>query len=101
MLSLPICNIIFNYSRIMLVLILFMPILIIASPAISYASQSTVDFYSIKSPPAGINSLEALMTRWWNWWEAHPTQIAHNWPVCLKQDEMVGNRSVVFLANPA
>ncbi len=85
----------------MLVLILVMPILVVPSPAISYAIQRTVDFYSIKSPPAGIDSLEALMAKWWNWWEDHPTQIAHNWPVCLKQNEMVGNRSVVFLANPA
>ena len=30
----------------------------------------------------------------------HP-RIAHNWPVCLKQNVITGNQSVVFLGNPA
>lgn len=65
--------------------ILVTTILIIGCLAISHASQYKVDFYSLKSAPGGINSLEALLARWWNWWENHPspysTQLAFN--VCV------------------
>ena len=87
--------------RILLLGLLITALFIIVSPFNSDASREAVDFYSLKSPPPGINSLEALIARWWNWWENHPSDTAHHWPVCLKQDGNVGNQSVVFLANPA
>ena len=75
----------------------------IPSPLNLYASSSGIDFYSISSPPPGMNSLEPLIGKWWNWWVDHPASMANNWPECLKgSGGSVGNgRSIVFTANPA
>ncbi len=52
--------------------------------------------------PDGISSLEPLIANWWNWWEDHPASMANNWPECFKGDGgIIGNNSIVFLADPA
>jgi hypothetical protein len=69
----------------------------------SYASQSGIDFYTIKSPPSGMNSLEPLMAEWWNWRASQPSAISESWPQCLKGNtEFPGsNESIVFLGDTA
>jgi hypothetical protein len=69
----------------------------------SYASQAGIDFYSPNSPPAGVQSLEPLIAKWWNWWEHHPATTATNWPECIKGDGgAIGNNySIVFMPNTA
>jgi hypothetical protein len=85
-------------------LILFLTtILIISSPLVSYASQSGIDFYSSQSPPAGMNSLEPLIAKWWNWRISQPSAISTNWPQCLKHNAELpsSNESIVFFGDPA
>jgi hypothetical protein len=88
--------------RLMLSFLLMMAIIILSNPSMLYATNS-VDFYSPNSPPAGIKSVEPLIAKWWNWWEAHPASIANNWPECIKGDggTIGNNQSIVFLANSA
>lgn len=78
-------------------------ILIINSPVKLYASESGTGFYSPNSPPAGVQSLESMIAKWWNWWEATPNNVATQWPMCIKGDGgPIGNdQSVVFLPNTA
>src|SRR5215831_17264174 len=77
--------------------------LILGFSSTVYASRSNIDFYSLSSPPPGTTSLEPLIAKWWNWWEAHPTNIANNWPTCIKEDVGIigNNQHLVFVANPA
>lgn len=66
------------------------------------ATSSDAGFYSLTSLPSGIKSLEPLMAKWWNWWNAIPAATATNWPSCLKGDGgKIGNQSVVFIGNGA
>jgi hypothetical protein len=83
--------------------LLIIPIVILSSPPQLYASNSGIDFYSPNSPPAGVKSLEPLIAKWWNWWNAVPSATATNWPQCIKGDGgMIGNnQSIVFLGNTA
>jgi hypothetical protein len=86
--------------------LLMTTILIITSNSPSknlYASSSGIDFYSPNSPPAGLESLEPLIAKWWNWRVALPSTTATNWPECLKGDGGIigNNQSVVFLGDPA
>lgn len=83
--------------------ILMIAVLNINSPSKIYANPSSIAFYSPNSPPAGVNSLEPLIAKWWNWWEDHPANIASNWPECLKGNGgLIGNnQSLVFLGDSA
>jgi hypothetical protein len=86
--------------------LLMTTILIITSSSSSknlYASPSGIDFYSPNSPPAGVKSLEPLISKWWNWRVSIPSNTSTNWPECLKGDGGVigNNQSVVFLGDPA
>jgi hypothetical protein len=85
-------------------IILMTNIIIISSPSTIYATSSGVNFYSVNSPQFGVKSLEALIAKWWNWWNAVPSATATNWPECIKADGgMIGNsnQSIVFIGNPA
>jgi hypothetical protein len=82
---------------------LMISIIILANPSKIYASSS-IGFYSPNSPPSGVNSLEPLIAKWWNWWTAIPSATALNWPQCIKGDGgNIGNNNqpIVFLGNPA
>jgi hypothetical protein len=85
--------------------LLMTTILIIASSTSKklYASESGIDFYSPSSPPPGVTSLEPLIAKWWNWWNAIPANTATNWPECIKADggTIGNNQSVVFIGNGA
>lgn len=80
-----------------LMAILVTTILIIGCPAISHASQYKVDFYSLKSAPGGINSLEALLVRWWNWWENHPSPYSTQL-VCMLKTKCDNRQSICSLS---
>ena len=88
--------------RLILVSLSTMAIIILSNPSKLYAASS-VEFYSPNSPPAGVQSLEPLIAKWWNWWEPHSPTIANNWPECIKGDggTIGNNQSIVFLANTA
>ena len=61
-----------------LTLLLMATIFIINNPSKLYASPSGIDFYSPSSPPPGVTSLEPLIEKWWNWWNAVPANTATN-----------------------
>jgi hypothetical protein len=86
--------------ELMVASLLIMAMLFLNWPSKLNANPS-IDFYSLNSPPPGIKSLEPLIEKWWNWWVAHPQNIANNWPQCLKTDSSIGNNKLVFTANPA
>jgi hypothetical protein len=73
------------YTRIIVASLLMITIVLLGNLAKIYASTS-VEFYSPNSPPAGVKSLEPLIAKWWNWWNAVPAAAATNWPQCIKAD---------------
>ena len=81
--------------------VLIIAILIVVTASESRASPSGIGFYSPSSPPAGIKSFEPLIAKWWDFRGNSPAKYTSNWPICLKADVVVGNRSVVFLGDQA
>jgi hypothetical protein len=76
---------------------------IAGSTAKAVGSKSIVGFYSPKSLPEGMKSVEPVIEKYWQTWIAEPPKYAENWPKCLimKPDQMAGNQSIVFLGDPA
>ena len=104
--SLSLHSIRLDIRKMIFLTLLMTTILIITSSSPSknlYASPSGIDFYSPNSPPAGVKSLEPLISKWWNWRVSIPSNTSTNWPECLKGDGGVigNNQSVVFLGDPA
>lgn len=66
-------------------------------------TKSSVGFYTLKSLPAGIKSLDPLIDNYWNWWITQSPSYAENWPPCIigNADRVPGNQSIVFLGDPA
>jgi hypothetical protein len=87
------------YSVIFLILLLT-TIIIIGSP-LKLQAQTGIGFYSSSTPPVGIKSFQPLMAKWWDFTGNQPNKIYNTWPICLKKDVTVDNRSVVFLGDPA
>jgi hypothetical protein len=59
------------------------------------------DFYSATSPST--DTVENLVSKWWNWWHTVPSDTALVWPECLigEGGRISDNETVVFLANPS
>jgi hypothetical protein len=87
-------------NRAAILVMLFMSVIIIGSP-LKLQAQAGIGYYSPSTPPPGMKSFQNLITKWWNISINQPTKIANHWPICLKADVTVDNRSVVFLGNPA
>ena len=89
-------------TRIILASLLLITVTILGNPAKIYASTS-IGFYSPNSPPPGVNSLEPLIAKWWNWWLTVSAATATNWPQCIKGDggNISNHQSLVFFGNPA
>lgn len=83
--------------------VLVIMVIIVTTPLKLYAAASSVDFYSINSPPPGMKSTEPLLAKWWNWWNAIPSKIATNWPTCIKGNggTLANGQSIIFIGNPA
>lgn len=77
-------------------------IFITGSPLVSHATTSGADVYSPSSLPGGLKSIAPIAHNWWIFRYNQPNSYNTNWPVCVKGDGgLVGNRSVVFLGDPA
>ena len=87
-------------SRAIFLSLLLTTIVIIGSP-LNLQAQADIGFYSPSTTPAGMKSFEPLIAKWWNFRYNQPSRIANTWPICLKADVTVDNRSVVFLGDPA
>jgi hypothetical protein len=89
-------------SRIVTVMFLLSAIITICASYESYATPTRVEFYSPDSPPAAVESLEPLIAKWWDFRVNLTSDIANNWPECLKGDGgMIGNnQSIVFVGDP-
>jgi hypothetical protein len=76
---------------------------IAGSTANAVDNTPTVGFYTPKSLPAGMKSVEPLIKDFWNRWIAISPIYAENWPKCLtmKTDQLVGNHPIIFLADSA
>ena len=83
-----------------LITLLLTTIIIIGSP-LKLQAQGGISFYSPSAPPAGMKSFEPLIAKWWDFAGNQPKGLVSNWPVCIKKDLTVANRSIVFLGNPA
>jgi hypothetical protein len=88
-------------NRLMIFLTVLLTTMIIIGSPLKLQAQSVIDFYSPSTPPAGMKSLESLIPKFWDWRANQPGRIANTWPICLKADVTVANRSVVFLGDPA
>ncbi|HYA84667.1 MAG TPA: hypothetical protein VEH06_14645, partial [Candidatus Bathyarchaeia archaeon] len=88
-----------NWLMIFLTLLLT-TIIIIGNP-LKLKAQSGIDFYLPSSPPAGMKTFEPLIAKWWDFRGNQPSRIGNTWPMCLKADVTVDNRSIVFLGDPA
>src|SRR6478672_4543216 len=89
-------------------ILIFLTLMIFTISFIGYplqpvSSQSGIDFYSPNSPHPGMNSLEPLISKWWNWRISQPSTISTNWPQCLMHntDLPSSNQSLVFFGDPA
>jgi hypothetical protein len=98
---------VFNSNKVYIPFIILLTLVMAAAISFdstleSQASPSRMGFYSPESPPNGVESLEPLMAKWWNWRTALPTDVANNWPECLKGDggTIGNNQSVVFVGDP-
>src|SRR5215831_14765095 len=89
-----------NYRGVIFTTLLLKTIIIIWSP-LKLLAQDSIGYYSPGTPPAGIKSFQPLMAKWWDFTGNQPNRIYNNWPICLKADVAVDNRSVVFLGDPA
>src|SRR5215831_17394074 len=87
-----------NRDALLLTLLL---ITIIAGSTLKIQAQSGVDYYSPNVLPAGMKSFQSLLAKWWNDRYNQPGRIANTWPICLKKEMTVDNRSVIFLGDPA
>ncbi len=81
--------------------LLIIALLTVVTPLELRANPSGIGFYSPSSPPAGMKSFEPLIAKWWDFRGNQPAKYTIAWPLCLKADVVVGNRSVVFLGDPA
>jgi hypothetical protein len=88
-----------NRSALLLTLLLT-TIIIIGSP-LKLQAQSGIGYYSPGALPAGMKSFQSLIAKWWNDRYNQPGRIANTWPICLKTEVTVDNRSVIFLGDPA
>ena len=80
--------------------LLLTTIIIIWSP-LKLLAQESIGYYSPGTPPAGIKSFDPLIAKRWDFTGNQAAKIANHWPICLKKDVIVDNRSVVFLGDPA
>jgi len=88
-------------NRLMIFLTLLLTSIIIIGSPLKLQSQSGIDFYSPNSPPAGMKSFEPLIAKWWDFRGNQPSRIGNTWPICLKADVTIDNRSIVFFGDPA
>ena len=88
-----------NRGAILLALLLT-TIIIIVTPLKLHA-QSGIGYYSPGALPPGMKSFQTLFAKWWNDRYNQPGRIANTWPICLKKEVTVDNRSVIFLGDPA
>jgi hypothetical protein len=80
--------------------LIFTTMIIIGSP-LKLQAQAGIGFYSPSAPPAGLKSFEPIVEKFWDLTANEPGKIYNTWPICLKAEATVGNRSVVFLGDPA
>jgi len=90
----------FRYTRVLLTTALLTIIIIIGNPS-RLQAQAGISFYSSNTPPTGMGSLQPLIAKWWDFDSNQPSRIHNSWPICLKGDVTIGNRSIVFLGDPA
>lgn len=90
----------FRYRRVLFITLLLTIIIIIGNPS-RLQAQAGISFYSPSTPPTGMGSFQPLIAKWWDFNSNQPSRIHNSWPICLKGDVTVGNRSVVFLGDPA
>jgi hypothetical protein len=86
-------------NRHAILLTLLLTTIIIGSTKIQ--AQSGIGYYSPNALPAGMKSFQSLIAKWWNDRYNQPSRIANTWPICLKKEVTVDNRSVIFLGDPA
>ena len=89
-----------NYRGVIFTTLLLTTIIIIWSP-LKLLAQDSIGYYSPGTPPAGIKSFDPLIAKRWDFTGNQAAKIANHWPICLKKDVIVDNRSVVFLGDPA
>jgi hypothetical protein len=75
-------------------------VIIIGGP-LKLQAQAGIGYYSSDTPPTGMKSFEPLIAKRWDFTGNQAAKIANNWPICLKKEMIVDNRSVVFLGDPA
>jgi len=80
--------------------LLLTSLIIVGSP-LKLQAQTGIGFYSPSSLPAGMKSFDSLIAKWWDFTSNLPSRTHNTWPICLKTDVTVDNRSVVFLGDPA
>jgi hypothetical protein len=89
-----------DYRGTIFITVLLTTMIIIGSP-LKLQAQAGISFYSPSAPPSGMKSFQPLIEKWWDFTANEPGKIYNAWPICLKEDATVGNRSVVFLGDPA
>ena len=82
-------------------LTLLLTTMIIIDSPLKLQAQADISFYSANTPPAGMKSFQNLIAKFWDWRANQPSRIANTWPICLKANVNVDDRSVVFLGDPA
>ena len=84
-----------------ILLALLLTTIIITGTPLKLHAQSGIGYYSPGALPAGMKSFQTLFAKWWNDRYNQPGRIANTWPICLKKEVTVDNRSVIFLGDPA
>jgi hypothetical protein len=89
-----------DYRGVTFTTLLLTTVIIIGGP-LKLQAQAGVGYYSSGTPPTGMKSFEPLIAKRWDFTGNQAAKIANHWPICLKTDVTVDNRSVVFLGDPA
>jgi hypothetical protein len=89
-----------DYRGVISTTLLLTTVIIIGGP-LKLQAQAGIGYYSSDTPPTGMKSFEPLIAKRWDFTGNQAAKIANNWPICLKKEMIVDNRSVVFLGDPA
>jgi hypothetical protein len=88
-------------SRVTILMTMLLTTMIIIGNPLNLQAQAGIGFYSPGTPPAWLKSIQPVIAKWWDFAGNQPAGIANHWPICIKEDVTVGNKSLVFLGNPA
>jgi hypothetical protein len=89
-----------DYRGVISTTLLLTTVIIIGGP-LKLQAQAGIGYYSSDTPPTWMKSFEPLIAKRWDFTGNQAAKIANNWPICLKKEMIVDNRSVVFLGDPA